>query len=356
MPNLRHSFVSAKPDGTDTSVLRPRDWNAKLQYTDSSGAPSGTDAIVRRQLTADETFYVSTTGNDSASGTISSPWRTLQNAYSTILNTVDSGGNYNVTIKIADGTYAGVCLDSVIPGDPLVTFQGNTSSPSAVTIQGEASGSGCDGVFYFERGKFALAGMTIVGDGTAVDGIHASVHSRVFLGASLRFGSASNAHIDIDTGSYVFSDGDYTIVGGTAYHVGVADSSLFQRVGGTVTLTGTPTFSYAFAYAYNQGIVAYSSDTFSGSATGPRFRGETGGVLISGDGTQTFFPGDSAGIMDGTAIYDSVQPLASYAKASLPSAAPAAKMIYVTDETGGATPAFSDGSNWRRVADRAVVS
>jgi hypothetical protein len=42
--------------------------------------------------------------------------------------------------------------------------------------------------------------------------------------------------------------------------------------------------------------------------------------------------------------------------ASLPSAAQPGQMIYVSDETGGATMAFSDGSNWRRITDRAVVS
>lgn len=31
-------------------------------------------------------------------------------------------------------------------------------------------------------------------------------------------------------------------------------------------------------------------------------------------------------------------------------------LIGVSDETGGAVPAFSDGSNWRRVTDRTVVS
>lgn len=31
-------------------------------------------------------------------------------------------------------------------------------------------------------------------------------------------------------------------------------------------------------------------------------------------------------------------------------------LIYVSDETGGAQPAFSDGTNWRRFTDRAVVS
>lgn len=30
--------------------------------------------------------------------------------------------------------------------------------------------------------------------------------------------------------------------------------------------------------------------------------------------------------------------------------------IYVSDETGGATIAFSDGTNWRRVQDRAIIA
>jgi hypothetical protein len=34
----------------------------------------------------------------------------------------------------------------------------------------------------------------------------------------------------------------------------------------------------------------------------------------------------------------------------------AGHMIMVTDETGGYTPAFCDGTNWRRVADRVIVS
>jgi pectate lyase-like protein len=51
--------------------------------------------------------------------------------------------------------------------------------------------------------------------------------------------------------------------------------------------------------------------------------------------------------------------LRRYAKAALPSAAAAehlGNLVYVTDEAGGAVPAFCDGTNWRRVTDRAVVS
>lgn len=47
----------------------------------------------------------------------------------------------------------------------------------------------------------------------------------------------------------------------------------------------------------------------------------------------------------------------SYTVATVPAAAQNTRsIIYVSDETGGATLAFSDGANWRRVTDRAVVS
>lgn len=48
----------------------------------------------------------------------------------------------------------------------------------------------------------------------------------------------------------------------------------------------------------------------------------------------------------------------SYGVATAPSASTrgAGAMIYVTDEIGGSTLAFSDGSNWRRTSDRAIIS
>jgi hypothetical protein len=48
---------------------------------------------------------------------------------------------------------------------------------------------------------------------------------------------------------------------------------------------------------------------------------------------------------------------ASYTVGTVPAAASiAGAMIYVTNESGGAVPAFSDGTNWRRVTDRAIIS
>ena len=46
----------------------------------------------------------------------------------------------------------------------------------------------------------------------------------------------------------------------------------------------------------------------------------------------------------------------SYTVAGVPSASPAAQIAYISNEAGGAVLAFSDGTNWRRVTDRAVIS
>ena len=48
----------------------------------------------------------------------------------------------------------------------------------------------------------------------------------------------------------------------------------------------------------------------------------------------------------------------SYTVATLPSASAegVGAIVYVTDDVGGAVPAFSDATAWRRTTDRAVVS
>ena len=49
--------------------------------------------------------------------------------------------------------------------------------------------------------------------------------------------------------------------------------------------------------------------------------------------------------------------LAEYTVATLPDPVRwKSGIIIVTDETGGEVPAWSDGTDWRRVTDRAVVS
>ena len=46
----------------------------------------------------------------------------------------------------------------------------------------------------------------------------------------------------------------------------------------------------------------------------------------------------------------------SFTVGTLPNPSVPGQMIFVSNESGGATMAFSDGTNWRRVQDRAIVS
>jgi hypothetical protein len=55
-------------------------------------------------------------------------------------------------------------------------------------------------------------------------------------------------------------------------------------------------------------------------------------------------------------IYPDQFVLPSYTTTTLPSASIAGSMIFVTNESGGSVPAFADGTNWRRVTDRAIVT
>lgn len=48
--------------------------------------------------------------------------------------------------------------------------------------------------------------------------------------------------------------------------------------------------------------------------------------------------------------------LSVYTVLTLPIVINQGGMIFVSNEAGGAIPAFSDGTNWRRVTDRAIVS
>lgn len=69
---------------------------------------------------------------------------------------------------------------------------------------------------------------------------------------------------------------------------------------------------------------------------------------------------NEAVVKDGTEPMEAPLPLASYEVADLTGPLAASNWpgaaIYVSNETGGATLAFSDGTNWRRVQDRNVVS
>jgi hypothetical protein len=138
----------------------------------------------------------------------------------------------------------------------------------------------------------------------------------------------------------------------------LADTDLDVYVGG-VLQTLTTDYTVSGAGDVGGGTVTFVSAPGSG----------TNNVWIERDvpDTQaTVFP--AAGPFPSASVEDAldkltilvqqaaVGALVSYTVATVPAANPAGRMIYVTDETDGAVPAFSDGTDWRRVTDRTVVS
>ena len=61
--------------------------------------------------------------------------------------------------------------------------------------------------------------------------------------------------------------------------------------------------------------------------------------------------------LDGTEAMTGPLVLKSYTVAGVPAASLyLGAVVYISNEAGGATIAFSDGANWRRVQDRVVIS
>lgn len=81
----------------------------------------------------------------------------------------------------------------------------------------------------------------------------------------------------------------------------------------------------------------------------------TDDLVVTAGGTERVRVDESNDIV--TFSTEAAPVLPSFTVGTLPTAGgKQGGMIYVTDETGGGVPAFSDGTDWRRVTDRQIVS
>ena len=164
--------------------------------------------------------------------------------------------------------------------------------------------------------------------------------------------------------------GAYTVTGGPG--------------GAALQLTGTATGGAGGPLTLTSGV----GGTATSATTGTRTGGNSGAVTLAtgaaGAGTTTqgnsgditlatgtgLFPGSIIATIAGVEKFRVANAkiscavplaLASYTVGTAPNPAPTpttntGALIYITDDIGGAVPAFSDATNWRRVTDRAVVS
>ncbi|MET0568135.1 MAG: DUF2793 domain-containing protein [Hyphomicrobiaceae bacterium] len=108
-------------------------------------------------------------------------------------------------------------------------------------------------------------------------------------------------------------------------------------------------------------VVAAENWTDTAQGAYARVQATPNGSTTSGEVTRWLENGNVRIGSDGTAAckldVDGPVRVKSHTVAGAPAAsAGAGQIIYVSNETGGAVLAFSDGTNWRRVTDRAVIA
>ena len=137
-----------KSDGTN-GIAKSWSSGTKVRVTISKGVWDILKQNTRERLTADKTYYVSTTGSDSNDGlTVDTPFLTIQHALDQLENLDLS--KWSMYISIADGTYAGdIVLDVPSIGGFGIFLVGNVSTPANVQIPkiGIASGVMINSVF-----------------------------------------------------------------------------------------------------------------------------------------------------------------------------------------------------------------
>ncbi len=264
--------------------------------TDTARAvtPAGLRSAYREKLTANRTYYVRTDGSDSNTGLADSSggaFLTKQKAANVVYGTLDLGG-FNVTIQVRDGTYTGgVSQTSPQVGAGTITFAGNTGTPANVVIS--TTSANCFAFSGFGT-KATIQGFTVQTT-TSGTGVLAQNGAQLALGSGMVFGACASFHISAENYGGIQSSSSYTITGNAIRHYNAQSFGFFLKVGGTVTLTGTPAFSQGFAFDSGLGNITAPLITFSGSATGPRYSAALNAIIETAGGGASYFPGHSAG-------------------------------------------------------------
>ncbi len=213
----------------------------------------------------------------------------------------------NPSLKFA-GAYLDVSHANGTATQIRVRDNGSSSDPIFKVYNASNSGE----VFKVQGGTTTITGdLALSGSITGADTDNLSEGSTNLYFTSARANTAVDAKL---TGDLTFGN-----VTSQSVETGVVEGVVFQPITdyGTITSSANITIDYG---AVN----------------------ETGTVPAIGDFqyvTDIFGPtGDS------------------FLVSALPSATQPGQMIYVSDETAGSVMAFSDGSNWRRITDRAIVS
>lgn len=248
----------------------------------------------REKLDAARTYYVRTDGSNSNTGLVDS----AGGAFLTIQKAIDTAvaldlSTYAVTIQIRNGTYTGaVTLKSYIGVGPI-SIVGDTTTPANVVISvTSANAVTANGVI----GAWQMSGMKIT---TVTTGHCFSIAngSSLTMNGNFSIGPSASGydHFSLATYAKVAITSNYSIVGSAYEHALCSGGAYFDNNSVTVTITGTPTFTYFYRAVRLGNVTAYGV-TYSGAITAgaTRYSITVNSILETG-GATTSVPGSVAG-------------------------------------------------------------
>jgi hypothetical protein len=357
---------------TEGDVYKDTQW----KLTTNNPIIIGTTALVFEQNSA---FAF---GNIYANGTAVLATSVGDSVTLTAGNNIEiTGNNTSKTVTIG---VTGISLNSIANGTSNVTVVssggdvtvgvggvGNVAvfSATGVDITGQVSATGnIDGSNIVTIGEVTatgnISGSYFLGNGSQLTGLPATYgNANVSNFLANGFGSNSISTTGNISSGYLFGNatqlsginafGNIAVSGETTVSADSTSDTLTLAEGSGISITTD---------AANNVITIGSVATDSIFATGGDMDLITQAVTVSEDlGSITVAATVEYDlgliVVSGIIQPDSlILPSKTVAELAILSASPAAQFVYCSNESGGAVPAFSDGTNWRRVTDRAIVT
>jgi hypothetical protein len=210
-----------------------------------------------------------------------------------VIGTLDLGGQ-DVTIQLADGTYASGMQTSPQVGAGTVTVLSNAASPENVIVA--AINTQEPGILVSNGASLVLAGFTI--SSTHFRCINATQMGTVSF-SNLRFGTCGDYQMRVGDLGIIRATGAYTIAGGGSCsgHLSAVGNGIIRTGNSpTVTIEAAQTYTDAFASGLTGGNLICTGISFTGagagSITGKTYNMQSNSILQLGAST---LPGSAAG-------------------------------------------------------------
>jgi len=341
-PNVDQNLFSSVASPDDDTTIQANSDSTTLNFVSGGGVSFGMN-------------------NTSKSVTVTN---TSPNVDQNIFNTVRVAGQTDVTTSSVNGVL------TFVAGTNTTLTTDNTGK--SVTINSSGSTQNLFSTIDAETGS-ATAGSatdTFTINGDPLSGIQTAI-----VGNTLTITNTNPSTpdqnifetVNADNGSYTAqaTTDELNIYGGTDISTSISGSTVTINYTGSGGGGGTPggantqvqfnnngAFGGDSAFTYNSGTDTLSVTNIEASSIAPP-NTLVGTYSITSPTTITLDAASGAGEVKSDVPFRLLSKTVSQLNTFVASAG---SMVYCTDETGGAIPAFYDGSNWRRVSDRSIVS